>query len=111
MGFAVQCGSCGDFSPIIHFGAPFNIFSVGDVVSSGELHLSLALGATFDAVGATGNVYSGVFGTPQLIGTWEIVASADASAVPIPPAVALFATGLAGLGLLARRRKKQAFVR
>jgi hypothetical protein len=30
------------------------------------------------------------------------------SAVPIPPALPLFATGLAALGLLARRRKKQA---
>jgi uncharacterized protein (TIGR03382 family) len=33
---------------------------------------------------------------------------ANATAVPIPPAMALFATGLAGLGWLARRRKKQA---
>jgi len=30
------------------------------------------------------------------------------AAVPAPGALPLFATGLAGLGLLARRRKKQA---
>jgi hypothetical protein len=34
--------------------------------------------------------------------------TSDVAAVPIPPAMALFATGLAGLGWLARRRKKQA---
>lgn len=43
--------------------------------------------------------------------TWEVgignVQIASTSAVPVPPALALFASGLAVIGLAARRRKKQ----
>jgi hypothetical protein len=38
----------------------------------------------------------------------ELLTSVSTAAVPVPPALALFATGLGGLGLLGRRRKKKA---
>jgi hypothetical protein len=41
-------------------------------------------------------------------GVWLTDFSPTPDAVPLPPALALFATGLAGMGWLARRRRKQA---
>jgi hypothetical protein len=43
----------------------------------------------------------------RIFGDVTLFEAAGPSEVPIPPAAALFATGLAGFGWLARRRKKQ----
>lgn len=84
-------------------------FSVGDSVSSGNLLLQLVAGTSFAPVGTTGDVYWGAYGTPTVVGSWEIVSAVGAT--PLPPALPLFAAGLGALVLLGWRRKNQTVAR
>lgn len=79
----------------------FRAYAAQDLVS-GHFNLELTGGATFAAVGTSGQVTWGVidFANPQLVGEWHIVdAPVD---VPEPASLALGAIALASL-LAARR--------
>ena len=103
-----------NYSPIL------NTAVIQNLVSSGTPYLGLVMkrtlenasvgGGDFCALEATGisfyDTWCGGFPGSQL--TIDYTVAADPSAVPIPPAFALFASGIAAIVLLARRRKKHA---
>jgi hypothetical protein len=77
------------------------------------LNINNALGnanyssATFALLAGINNItiqYDGVIGG----GSMSFIAEGTTAVVPLPAALPLFATGLAGLGLLGWRRKKKA---
>ena len=108
--FAWDCAlaAAGCTTPLIYFGNQSLTDFLPGATFSGQLNLQLTFPATFAAIGATGDVYWGFpLRGPELVGTWEIVAP---SQVPLPAALPLFATVLAGGGILAWRRKRKATV-
>jgi hypothetical protein len=72
----------------------------GDWVTYTAVYLATAADA--------GAAISIVLGSPTVQAWFDNVRVDAAAAVPVPAALPLFATGLAALGLLARRRRKQA---
>lgn len=76
--------------------------SVGDTIA-GSISVTLLGGATWGAVGTTGDVLWGVFSTRVPTGSYEIV-SEVVSEIPEPGALAIFGLSLAGLGFVRRKR-------
>jgi len=82
--------------------AGFAPLSSGVSLNGGTLFLDLANtpGATFAAVGDTGNVYSGIFGG-VLVGTWTMT---GASSVPDSgTTIALLGLALSGIAMMRRK--------
>jgi hypothetical protein len=78
------------------------VLGVCVIVLSGGVSFAAGDGHWVDRTSAR---VAGVDASATVSGSYTI---SQISEVPLPPALALFATGLAGLGWLARRRKKQA---
>ena len=93
---AADCtrGNCG---PTLGSSLIFNILNFGGLNTATSLYNSLAIVFAADIYkgGCTGDGCTGVVGAPL-------------NPVPLPGALLLFGSGLAGLGLLSRRRRERA---
>ena len=106
------------FLPVVDlFDIDFNVLSA--IWSIGGFTFTPTSYGTFDNVGPTlGFVAQGIISaagfdntkgvlTFSTQGDQGVVSFSSTTVVPLPPALALFATGLAGIGFLGRRRRKQ----
>jgi hypothetical protein len=79
----------------------FSLALAVDDIPTGSENLSFFTNV-FSPVGTTGDVLWGNLGDNSIVGRYEIVAA------PIPAAVPLFATALAGIGVIGWLRRKAA---
>jgi hypothetical protein len=107
---------------VSNYSPNLNTAVIQNLVSTGAPYLGLVMkrpienitfpppGADFCSIEATVIAFYDTWckGFPGSQLTIDYSLAAAPAAVPIPPALALFASGIAALGLLARRRKKQA---
>jgi hypothetical protein len=112
---SVQVGSFSIPTPNTIYTPTLNLAVIQSLISSGAPYLGLVMrtnvigriaGADFCSIEP--GVQPLCAGIPGSQLTIDYSLAADPSAVPIPPALILFASGIAAIGLLARRRKKHA---
>ncbi len=115
LGISPQALTATDEGDSILFSDPGTNFSETDSSGGAVLtfrdtsSLTLAFGSVSSAGAAVNRVFSAIDGNLSLFdpGTYQAPVSLSPSAVPLPAAAPLLAAGLAGLGALARRRRRR----